>query len=226
MIDSWIARHPPARVIAALAPLVSEERKARIARVLGARLGQLTVVLENLHDPHNGAAALRSVEGFGLSELHVVEGTEPFRFSSKVSQGCEKWVAIARHRSFAACAAALHERGFRLHAALPGAATALEEIDVGVPTALCIGNEHAGLTPEAIAACDGAYAIPMAGFTQSFNLSVSVALSVHDTARRRRVVLGQPGDLDEAERERLTARAYALSMDERTAQGLVERDAG
>src|SRR5205814_9458220 len=116
----------------------------------------LTVVLQNLHDPHNGAAALRSVEGFGLCSLHVVEETEPFRFSSKVSQGCEKWVELHRHRDFAACARALHDDGFALYAALPpGAATLdVDALDPTRKTALVFGNEHAGLSPAAIAACD------------------------------------------------------------------------
>ena len=219
----WLRRHAPEDIIAALAPQLSAERIARIDAVLDARLAGLTVVLENLHDPHNGAAALRSVEGFGLAELHVVEQAEPFRFSDKVTQGCEKWVAIHRHPRFADAAAALHARGFALHAAVPGAAVPLAEVDVGRPAALVFGNEHAGLTGAAQAACDGTFAIPMAGFTQSFNLSVSVAVSVHDAAARRRAALGGAGDLPDEERARLRARWYALSVDPRAAQGIVER---
>jgi tRNA (guanosine-2'-O-)-methyltransferase len=213
----------PEDVIAALEPQLTPERRARIDAVLDARLGGLTVVLENLHDPHNGAAALRSVEGFGLAELHVVESAEPFRFSSTVTQGCEKWVEIHKHKTFPACADALHARGFRLYAAVPGAALALEDIDVGHPAALVLGNEHAGLTGAAQAACDAVFRIPMAGFTQSFNLSVSVAICAHDASRRRRAHLGRPGDLPDQERARLRAKWYALSMDPRAAEGLVER---
>jgi tRNA (guanosine-2'-O-)-methyltransferase len=219
----WLTRHDPADIIAALAPQLSAERIARIDAVLDARLAGLTVVLENLHDPHNGAAALRSVEGFGLAELHVVEQAEPFRFSDKVTQGCEKWVAIHRHPRFADAAAALHARGFRLYAAVPGAPVALAELDASRPSALVFGNEHAGLTGAAQAACDGTFAIPMAGFTQSFNLSVSVALCVHDASARRRAALGASGDLPEEKRARLRARWYVLSVDPRAAQGIVER---
>jgi tRNA (guanosine-2'-O-)-methyltransferase len=203
-------------VVEALRPFVSAARQARIEAVLAARLGGLTVVIENLHDPHNGAAALRSVEGFGLCELHVVEAAEPFRFSSKVTQGCEKWVAIRRHPTFAACAAALHARGFGLWAALPPTAgrptVEVGAIDVARPTALVFGNEHAGLTPEAAALCDGRFSIPMTGMTGSFNLSVSVALSVFDCARRRRALLGG-GDLDAPARDALRAEWYRLSVD-------------
>jgi tRNA (guanosine-2'-O-)-methyltransferase len=203
-------------VVATLREFVSEPRQARIEAVLAARLAGLTVVIENLHDPHNGAAALRSVEGFGLTELHVVEATEPFRFSSKVTQGCEKWVSIVRYPTFAACAAALHARGFALYAALPPTAghptVDVAEIDVAQKTALVFGNEHAGLTPEAAGMCDGRFSIPMTGMTGSFNLSVSVALSVFDCARRRRAAVGG-GDLDEVARAALRARWYELSVD-------------
>jgi tRNA (guanosine-2'-O-)-methyltransferase len=205
----------PSSVVRILAPFVSEARQARIEAVLAARLGGLTVAIENLHDPHNGAAALRSVEGFGLCALHVVEQVEPFRFSSKVTQGCEKWVEIARHPDFDACARALHARGFALYAALPPSPGTIPvgDIDVSRPTALVIGNEHAGLTPAALAACDGRFTIPMQGMTASFNLSVSVALSVFDCSRRRRAALGRPGDLNEAEILELRARWYRLSVD-------------
>jgi tRNA (guanosine-2'-O-)-methyltransferase len=223
VVDTWLAHHSPSDIVAALAPQLTSERRERIERVLERRLDGLTVVLENLHDPHNGAAALRSVEGFGLSELHVVETAEPFRFSSRVTQGCEKWVGIAHHRSFDDVARTLHERGFQLYAALPGQGQALHEIDVTIKTALVFGNEHSGLSAHAQALCDARFGIPMQGFTESFNLSVSVALSVYDAARRRRAAGPTPSDLSDDEHARLRARFYALSMDPRAAQGIVER---
>lgn len=223
MVDRWIHFYSPERVVQALAPQLTEERRARLEEVLAHRLAGLTVVLENLHDPHNGAAALRSVEGFGLTSLHVIEQAEPFRFSSKVTQGCEKWVDIGRHPDVESCVRALRARGFRLWAAVPGGGRSIDDLDVTHPAALVFGNEHAGLSAEAVAACDGTFEIPMAGFTRSFNLSVSVAISVYETARRRRAALGTPGDLPQAELAQLRARFYALSMDERAARGIVDR---
>ena len=221
--------HPPAApddVLAALGPLLTEERKARIEEVLAARLGGLTVVLENLHDPHNGAAALRSVEGFGLSELHVVESNEPFRFAHSVPIGCDKWVALTKYKTFADCADGLHARGFKLYAAVPGAEMTLSDIDPVTPAALVFGNEHDGLSPLAQSACDATFSIPMTGFTQSFNLSVSAAVSVHRTAARRRQALGANGDLAAEDKTRLRARWYALSLDLRSAQAILARQAG
>jgi tRNA (guanosine-2'-O-)-methyltransferase len=205
----------PVRVAEILAPFVSEPRQRRIDAVLEQRLAGLTVVLQNLHDPHNGAAALRSVEGFGLTALHVVEETEPFKFSSKVTQGCEKWVDIRRHADFASCARALRDEGFALHAALPPGEGVMpvEALDPATKIALVFGNEHAGLTPDAIAACDGAFTVPMQGFTASFNLSVSVALGVFACARRRREVLGGRGDVAPETIVQMRARWYTLSVD-------------
>jgi tRNA (guanosine-2'-O-)-methyltransferase len=108
-----------------------------------------------------------------------------------------------------------------LAAAVPGGQVSLAEIDVTRPTALVFGNEHAGLTAAAVAQCDLTFGIPMQGFTQSFNLSVSVAISVYECARRRRAA-GAFG-LTDAEKLKLRARWYALSADARAVMGIVDR---
>jgi tRNA (guanosine-2'-O-)-methyltransferase len=200
------------RVCAVLAPLISEERRARIEQVLDARLARLVVVLENLHDPHNGAAALRSCEAAGLCGVHAVEAIEPFRFSSKVTQGCERWLDITRHRCTEQAVAALREGGFVLAAALPGAAARLEDLDLAAPVALWFGNEHSGLSHAAQAAADRAFALPMLGMTRSLNLSVAVALTIFAAAARRRAALRRAGDLDAAERAALRARWYRADL--------------
>ncbi len=84
----------PARVCATLGPLLLDERRARIDEAAAARLSGLRIVIENLHDPHNGAAVLRSAEAFGVQRVEVIESVEPFRFSSTVTQGCEKWLDL------------------------------------------------------------------------------------------------------------------------------------
>ena len=221
LADTLIARYGAETVIAALSPQTSEERATRIEQVLAERLGGLTVVVENLHNPHNGAAALRSCEAVGLSSLHVVETAERFQFSKKVSIGCEKWVAIHRHPTFPECAATLRASGFELYAAVPGAELSVHDVDASRPTALVFGNELDGLTPLAIEACDRSFSIPMSGFTQSLNLSVSVAVSVHTLAARLRSSLAGEGDLPEAERAHLRARWYALGI--RGVEGTVDR---
>ncbi len=181
-------------IIDALGPHLGDERRDKIDRVAAARLRGLVVVLENLHDPHNGAAALRSCEAVGVAEVHVVGAS--FSFSERVTQGCDKWLDLPRHESIERCAAELKERGFKLYAAVPGARVSLEELDAVTPAAFLIGNERDGLTPAARAACDVEFAIPMRGFSQSVNLSVATALCVYTHAERRRRALGRDGDLD------------------------------
>lgn len=200
------------RVIEVLSPFVTESRLQRIEEILDARLKSIAIVLENLHDPHNGAAAIRSIEAFGLTGLDVIETTERFRPAAKVTIGCQKWIELRRHPTVAECAASLRRRGFRLYATVPDANQTMTDIDVGQAVAVVFGNETDGLTPEAIAVCDAEVSLPMYGFTQSFNLSVSVALAVQQLARRRREYLDELGDLDDQERARLRAEWYVQSV--------------
>ncbi len=211
-VDLLIERHGADAVTRAVLPMLTDDRIARIDTVLNARLSGLTVVIENLHDPHNGAAAIRSIEAVGITKLHVVETVERFRAASAVTIGAEKWIDVARHNTFEMCAAQLQEAGFTLYAACPEAALDIESIDVTRPSAIVFGNEHAGLTNDAIQRCDHKITIPMHGFTQSFNLSVSVAVTMHRLAARRRASLATNGDLDEGKRAFLRARWYALGV--------------
>ncbi len=224
-VDSIIARHHLDDIVAALTPLVTAERQARIEAVLDARLSGLTVALENLHDPHNGAAAIRSVEAFGLTRLHVIETLECFRFSDSVTIGCEKWISIERHSDFATCAQALRGAGIAtlaMVASEPGGDVCdIGEVDVSTPLACVFGNERDGLSDLAISGCDNRVSLPMFGFTRSFNLSVSVALALQHLSARRRAHLGATGDLDERERARLRARWYVHSV--RRAHAVVDR---
>jgi tRNA (guanosine-2'-O-)-methyltransferase len=220
-IDELIRRHGPDAIIEALRPQTSDERMERIENVLDARVDSVTVVIENLYDPHNGAAAMRSVEAFGLTTMHFVDPGERFTASSKVTIGCDKWVNSEHHQGIDNCAKAIHEQGGLLYATLPDADLTLEDVDVSKPVALVFGNEHDGLSERAIEVCDRAVRIPMFGFTRSFNLSVSVALCLSRVTARRREHLGASGDLEEAERTRLRARWYALGV--RGVEGIIAR---
>jgi tRNA (guanosine-2'-O-)-methyltransferase len=213
----------PAEVCACLAPLLLPDRRARIDAAAATRLGGLRVLIENLHDPHNGAAVLRSAEAFGVQRVDVIESVERFRFSSTVTQGCEKWLDLVRHRTLAAAMIGLRSEGFAIYAAVPGAATALDELDFSRPAAVMVGNEHEGLTADAISAADVRFGIPMFGLTQSLNLSVAAAIIVSRASALRRQALGRAGDLDEAAVLALRARYYAASV--RGAEAVLARAA-
>jgi tRNA (guanosine-2'-O-)-methyltransferase len=199
-----------------LGPHLRQARRRRIERVLAQRLASVSVVLEHPYDPHNGAAVLRTAEAFGILDVHVIRGAEGFAFSHKVTINAHKWLNVFVHDDTRACLGALREAGYRLWAALPpslGAKpVALDAAQtVAQPAALVFGNEHAGLTPAAIAGCDGPFHLPMHGFSESFNLSVSVALALQPLCAARRALLGRAGDIVGPSKLRLRAAYYARS---------------
>jgi tRNA (guanosine-2'-O-)-methyltransferase len=220
-----IATVPPEVVIEILGPMISEERKVRIEEVLAARLGSVTAVVEDTYDPHNAAAAVRTIEALGMSELHVVEpGDARFHAPRGITRGCERWIDLRRWKAAPDAIGALRARGFRVYATLPDATDTIESVAIDGPVALAFGNEHAGLSRAAIDACDGGVVFPMVGFTRSLNLSVSVGLMMSRLAERRRAHLGAPGDLPAAEIARLRARWFAMKI--KGAADVVERVAG
>lgn len=214
----------PALACQVLAPLLLPGRRERIDLILTMRLGGLRVGIENLHDPHNGAAVLRSAEAFGVQRVDVIESTERFRFSSTVTQGCEKWLDVVRHPTHEAAVRALRADGFLIYATVPGATETVDDLDFGRPAVILVGNESVGLTAEAIATADRRFGIPMVGMTRSLNLSVAAAVITERAAARRRQALGAPGDLDPATQLRLRARFYAASV--RGADSVLARYAG
>jgi tRNA (guanosine-2'-O-)-methyltransferase len=218
-VDAW----PADRVCEALRPHLLERRAERIDAVLAARLASVTVAVENLHDPRNGAAAVRTAEAIGLTDFHAIEGIEPFEVERKVSMSGHLWMDVHRYPTVEAGYAALRGAGFRIFAAGPRGRRTLAEVPVDRPLALVFGNEHGGLTDGALDAADDHFVIPMWGFTESFNLSVSAALATYDVVARRRAHLGCTGDLPPERIARLRAIWYCLSV---RAAGLILRRAG
>jgi tRNA (guanosine-2'-O-)-methyltransferase len=219
-VSSPDPRLTPENISSWLAPLLSRKRRRRIEQVVHTRLASVTVVLERLRDPHNGAAVLRSCEALGLFHVHVVEGEEtPFRFSRKVSQNAHKWLNIYVHDSIESCIEYLQLAGFVCWAAVPppllgrssSSTVKLSKLDLARPTALLFGNEHLGLSDGALSRCEGRFSVPLQGFTESLNLSVSVAVCLHAVVGGRRRLLGRVGDLSSGARDQLRAAYYALS---------------
>lgn len=205
----------PEAVVEWLMPVLSDERKARIERVLRHRLASVTVVLENPRDPHNGAAVIRTCEALGLLHVHVVEEAQPFSCSRRVSQNAHKWINVYRHAEIDDGLSFLEEAGFACWAAVPpsrGSPTRSPPgIDCTRPVALVFGNEHRGLSRRALARCSGRFSIPMRGFSESLNLSVCAAMALGEVTARRRALLGRAGDLPPAALMQLRAAYYCLS---------------
>jgi tRNA (guanosine-2'-O-)-methyltransferase len=223
-IDRLIDKHGPDRICEALVSMISQERIARIDQVLASRLASVVTAVEDTYDPHNAAATIRTTEALGLQELHVIEPHLRFSASQGVTRGAHRWIDLVRWPNAEDAIAALRGRGFRVYATAPGATVSVEDVDVSTPVAIVFGNEHDGVSDSAIAASDGAIAVPMFGFTESFNLSVTVGLAMSRIATRRRTYLNAAGDLAPERRAHLRARWFALRI--RGVIGVLERALG
>jgi tRNA (guanosine-2'-O-)-methyltransferase len=197
--------------------LLLPPRREKVDAVVERRLRGLTVVLDQLEDTFNMAAVLRTCEAFGLQDVHVVENPDvPFAPHDKVTQGCDKWLDVHRYKSFAACARALRHAGYRICvSAVRDDARSVFELDFDRPLALVFGNERAGVTPDALAAADEAFWIPMRGFTRSLNVSAAVSATLSRAIGWRLDRGKEGGDLPDADARALRDRFYALSVKQR-----------
>ncbi len=159
--------------------VVTPARLHKMRGVLAQRLTRLTIVLDNVHDPHNLSAVLRSCDAFGIQDVHIIESVERFVVNRAVSQGVEKWLTVHRWPSPAACRAYLRRRRFRLYrTAMSPEATALQAVPCDHKIALVFGNEHRGVAADTARLCDEVVTIPMCGFVESLNVSVAAAVAL------------------------------------------------
>lgn len=167
---------------------MTPERKARINNVLNRRQPDLTVVMENVHDPHNISAVMRTCDSVGIQEIYVLNTItrSPTKFGKKSSAGVLGWITIRQFDSTEACMKALKEKDYKCYATHLGEqAHSLYELDMTEPVALIFGNEHAGVTEECLSYCDGNFIIPQVGMVQSLNISVACAVTLYEAFRQR-----------------------------------------
>lgn len=162
-------------------------RRARLLEVLRRRQNDLTLVLANIHDPHNVSAIYRSCDAFGLSRVHLYYTDTPFPvLGRKTSASARKWVESVRHKNSAELMDALRGQGFQVLAtSCSETARPLRDWDFTRPTAVIMGNEHSGVEEKLLAQADGQLYIPMYGMIQSFNVSVAAAIILAEAARQR-----------------------------------------
>jgi tRNA (guanosine-2'-O-)-methyltransferase len=207
------------RMVALLAPFVSERRRDRIESALASRTRDVVLVLEDIHNDHNSSAVMRTAEALGILELHVIAERSAFSVSDKISSGAHKWLDIRGHDSVASAYAHLRRRGYQIWAshfhgeAQAGTPPALpiDQIPVDLPIALVFGNELEGLTSDAIEHADHWFRVPMYGFVESLNISVAAAISMYDV-RGRRQREGLLRGLSDEDVRRLRAAWYAMSV--------------
>ncbi|MCP4502798.1 MAG: RNA methyltransferase [Deltaproteobacteria bacterium] len=194
-----LAMHP-------LGSLVSERRLRRMIGVLLERLTSVTLVAENFADPHNISALIRTAEGFGLDRVHVVEMPNKYQRCGSIVRGADRWLEIEKHQGLSKSIGALQANGFVLAAADVGpGCVPVTELPVDKPLAIVMGSERDGLSKRAKSVVDIRFTIPMQGFTESFNVSVSAAVTLFEVSQRRRAHLSEQGirgELDEETRKK------------------------
>ncbi len=175
-----------------LSGYVTENKRGKFEEIIRHRTRYLTVVLEDIYQPHNASAVLRSCDCFGVQDVHIIENQNTYEVNPEVAMGSSKWLTMHRYNSLPdnspAAVEALRRKGYRIIATTPHRDDVdLQDLDLSEgPVALCFGTEMRGLTGGILDMADGFMKIPMYGFTESFNISVSVAISLfHLTDRLR-----------------------------------------
>lgn len=156
---------------------LTEHRKALFDEVVSKRTRHFTVVTEDVYQLHNTSAVMRSCDVFGIQDLHVVEELQGERIDKEIALGAQKWVTLKRYDSIGDCIDSLRKENYQIIATSPHKDShLLKDFDITKKAAFFFGKEDKGLSDEVFNKADGSLKIPMYGFTESLNISVSVAI--------------------------------------------------
>ncbi|MDR1878979.1 MAG: RNA methyltransferase [Bacteroidales bacterium] len=178
-------------VIDYLKEFVSENRYARIREVVQKRTRHITLVIENLFQSHNVSAILRTAECSGIQDVHIIENESDYEINNQIAIGAQKWLSVyhySKHKQNTEyCLKTLKKKGYKIVATLPHEnESLLRDVSIESKIAFLFGSEHGGLSQTAIDMADEFVKIPMYGFTESYNVSVAVALTLMDVNERLR----------------------------------------
>lgn len=195
------------KIIQYLSGFINDERQALLKQILSERTRHLTIVLEDIYQSQNASAVVRSCECLGIQEMHVIENENQYDVNPMVVQGASKWIEINKYNEHKnnseVCLEKLKDRGYTIAAmTLSEHAVPLNEIDVENKLALCFGSEEPGLSDDIHELSDLHVKIPMHGFTQSFNISVSAGISLY-YLRQKLMESDIDWQLDQEEKDRL-----------------------
>ncbi|MFH6604260.1 TrmH family RNA methyltransferase [Maribacter algicola] len=188
------------RLLAYLEEFISPARIDRFSEVLKERTKYITVALEDVFQLHNTSAVIRSCEVFGIQEAHVIEARFGKRLDKNIAMGAQQWVDVHRYKNTKTCIQELRDSGYQIMATVPSiSATPLDDFEIDRKTALFFGTEKEGLSDEVLRSSDGLLRIPMFGFTESLNISVSAAILLHQLSTKLRKT-NLPWQLSESEK--------------------------
>ncbi|WP_310560084.1 RNA methyltransferase [Flavobacterium sp.] len=167
--------------------ILTENRKAKFLKVLENRTKHFTIVVEDIFQMHNASAVMRSCEVFGIQELNVIEERYGKSIDKEIAMGAQKWVDIKTFDNVSNCIETLKNQGYQIIATTPHEKECLlDDFDISKPSALFFGTERDGLSEEVLEKADGFIKIPMVGFTESLNISVSAAIIIQNLTNRLR----------------------------------------
>ncbi len=197
----------PEIVIEKLNEFITDERKERIQKILSQRSSYFVPVLENIYDRGNVSAVMRSAEAFGFYRFHIIKINKDFKESQRVTQGADKWLDVSEWTNTKDCILKLKADGYRVYTThLSKKAVEFDELNLKEKTAVIFGNERDGVSEDALALTHGNVLLPMAGFTQSFNISVAGALSF------QRAFLKNPPKIQKEEEKLLKAMYFLRTV--------------
>ena len=167
---------------------MTPERYQRLTAVLNKRQPDLTVVLENVFDPHNISAVMRTCDAVGMQDIYILNSKIPphKKWGAKSSSSAAQWLTIHQFTDAAECFAALRQRFKKIYTThLSTDAVGLHQLNLTEPVALVFGNEHSGVSDEIIAMADGNFIIPQVGIIKSLNISVACAVTLYEAFRQK-----------------------------------------
>ena len=194
----------------ALIPFLSDERMARFEMVLSKRTRHLSVVLENIYQSRNASAVMRTCDGMGIQDVHIIENVNPWEFNRHVSKGTPSWLTLHRYKSeadpTAACIEKLRKQGMRIAVTSPHVkGFDITDLPIDEPLGLVMGTEWKGVSERMLDCADYHVAIPMHGFAESLNISVAAAIALHELTHRLRQMPKDKWQLSPVEKNTLRA---------------------
>ena len=184
----FFSRKMEEKILAEFYDIISENKKEMFDRIASERTKHITVAIENVYQEHNASAVLRSCDCFGLQEMHVIEKNNQYKVQRDIALGAGRWVDLFNYNQgnqvTKDCIDRLKGKGYTIVATTPHTENTIYDLDLSQPIALVFGTERQGISEEVEKMADTFVKIPMYGFTESFNISVSVAI-ILNTLRQR-----------------------------------------
>ncbi len=214
--------------IDALAPYITPRRLKRIREVARSRTRALAVVLEDIDNPFNATAVTRTAEGLGIQDVHVIENEHRFALHQGVTLGAAKWLTMHRYAqpgaaNTASCLDHLTDAGYRLVATSPHLdGYTPDTLPLDKPVALVFGYEKTGISPEAASRCTTRLRLPMYGFVESFNITVSAGMALSRLRERVRTECSNEGRLGPDEQNALVLQWIMQSIPERVRSAVLK----